>query len=288
MRVSHRYLSETTGVFVWIFILYNWTYFCIHVIENIKIYDTYITLTIYIYICSCISLHMSAPPKNTRGSSDFRAELFCFRKACNSCGTSFGSQSDLNSLWPTLSHQKLVAPKLAKGSSWHRPSTRFQNAFYITLYPILLSNLAFCFGGHMISKSTEVKSNTRCRGAWKQSWAMNGKTHLRWTPLVSSCILAKGNLAQAKHPFWKCLLYHSASSYLTLLSALVAIWSARQQKSNQTQDAEALENSHGPWIVKPICAGHHLCHLASLQKATWHRPSTRFENAFYTILYPPI
>ena len=231
---------------------------------------------------------------------------------------------------------------------------------------ILLSNLAFCFGGHMISKSTEVKSNTRCRGAWKQSWAMNGKTHLRWTPLVSSCILAKGNLAQAKHPFWKCrpyhsvssdptllsalvaiwsarqqksnqtqdaeslenshgpwmvkpicaghhlcilvpscilakgnlaqakhpfwkcLLYHSASSYLTLLSALVAIWSARQQKSNQTQDAEALENSHGPWMVKPICAGHHLCHLASLQKATWHRPSTRFENAFYIILHPPI
>ena len=98
---------------------------------------------------------------------------------------------------------------------------------------ILLSNLAFCFGGHMISKTTEVKSNTRCRGAWKQSWAMNCKTHLRWTPLVSSCILAKGNLAQAKHPFWKCLLYHSASSYLTLLSASVAIGSCLSDTSAQ-------------------------------------------------------
>ena len=84
-----------------------------------------------------------------------------------------------------------------------------------------------------------------------------------------SCILAKGNLANAEHPFWKCLIhvlpFAASSSHLQARRII--------QASHKT--AGALENSHGPWKLKPICAGHHFhpsCILAKGNLANAEHP----------------
>ena len=158
-----------------------------------------------------------------------------------------------------------------------------------------------------------LQVNKNSRGAWKQSWAMATKTHLLWTPIppflhpgkrpnlqgrriiqakknagvlenshgpwklkpicaghhfYPSCILAKGNLANAEHPFWKCLIHvfpvAAPSSDLQ-----------RRRIIQAKKNAGVLENSHGPWKLKPICAGHHFypsCILAKGNLANAEHP----------------
>ena len=64
-----------------------------------------------------------------------------------------------------------------------------------------------CFVIPFASEENHSSKPQKCRGAWKQSWAMETKTHLRWTPLPSFLHSCKGNLANAEHPFWKCLIH---------------------------------------------------------------------------------
>ena len=47
------------------------------------------------------------------------------------------------------------------------------------------------------------KSTKNCRGAWKQSWAMETKTHLRWTPLPSFLHSCKRQLGKRQAPVLK-------------------------------------------------------------------------------------
>ena len=47
------------------------------------------------------------------------------------------------------------------------------------------------------------KSTKNCRGAWKQSWAMETKTHLRWTPLPSFLHSCKRRLGKRQAPVLK-------------------------------------------------------------------------------------
>ena len=91
-----------------------------------------------------------------------------------------------------------------------------------------------------------------------------------------SCILAKGNLANAKHPFWKCLIhvlpFAASSSHLQARRII--------QASHKT--AGALENSHGPWKLKPICAGHHFhpsCIFAKGNLANAEHPVLKMPNS---------
>ena len=46
-------------------------------------------------------------------------------------------------------------------------------------------------------------SQKKCRGAWKQSWAMETKTHLRWTPLLSFLHSCKRQLGKRRAPVLK-------------------------------------------------------------------------------------